>query len=61
MNIPRIAFYTLGTVLISIAAVNLIRATVELAKIGEWDAVLFVAATFAYIALGTYLKLSSGN
>ena len=60
MNIPRIAFYTLGVVLISIAAVNLIRATVELAKIGE-DVVLFVAATFAYIALGTYLKLSSGN
>ncbi len=40
MNIPRIAFYTLGIVLISIAAVNLIRATVELAKIGEWGAVL---------------------
>lgn len=61
MNIPRIAFYTLGVVLISIAAVNLIHATVELAKIGEWDAVLFVAATFAYIALGTYIKFSSGN
>lgn len=61
MNIPRIAFYTLGTVLISIAAVNFIRATVELAKIGEWDAVLFAAATFAYIALGAYVKFSSGN
>lgn len=61
MNIPRIAFYTLGIVLIPIAAVNFIRATVELAKIGEWGAVLFAAATFAYIALGTYVKFSSGN
>ena len=61
MNIPRIAFYTLGIVLISIAAINFIRATVELAKIGEWGAVLFAAATFAYIALGTYVKFSSGN
>lgn len=61
MNIPRIAFYTLGIVLISIAAVNFIRATVKLAKIGEWGAVLFAAATFAYIALGTYVKFSSGN